>query len=91
MAIAQLPAGVVKYYRESDGHYYIWDGNFANPMYDLNDPALGLGNDLNEIYADTLTAINIELVDDDEFEAFMDFLTAYRAVLVQQIANAVNP
>lgn len=90
MALSQLPAGVVKFQRQTNGHYYIWDGNLANPAIDLNDPALGIGNDLNEIYDDTLTPIYIETVDDDEFEAFLNLLDAGRDKLALDVAAAVN-
>lgn len=90
MPVPELPAGVVKFHRQSNNHFYLWDGCFTNPMYDLNDPALGLGNDINAVYGVNLDVIPVEPADDDEFQAFQNFLQGRRNALVAQIAAAVN-
>jgi hypothetical protein len=89
MALTQLPAPV-KFYRQSNGHYYVWDGCFTTPLYDLNDPSLGLGTAINEVFGDTLTAITVVSADDSYFVSFQNFLLASRQALVQQVADAVN-
>lgn len=88
--VSELPAGVVKYQRVSNGHFYIWDGNFTNPAVDLNDPPLGIGGAINEVYDYTVAAIVIEEQDDDEFQVWLNFLQANRNALVAQIAAAIS-
>lgn len=80
----------VKFERKSNGHFYVWDRCFTTPLYDLNDPPLGLGSALVTVFG-ALTPIEITTGEDAAFVIFKNFLEGERQALVTQIADAVGP